>query len=85
MADGHAPQESRPPRGGHDHAPLDVDGVGPIVASPRQSAASASRPDQELDDRFQTYESNPAPWWIGLLWIAFLAFGAAYLIVNLIE
>lgn len=60
-------------------------GVGPIVAGPAESAASASHPDQILDDRYQSYESNPAPWWIGLLWIAFLVFGAAYLIVNLIE
>lgn len=80
-AGGHAPA-----RGGHagDQAPSPP-ATGPIVAGPAESAASASHPDQLLDDRYQTYESNPAPWWIGLLWIAFLVFGAAYLIVNLIE
>jgi hypothetical protein len=71
--------------GGHAHAPVILPAVGPIIASPAESAASASRPEQFLDDRYQTYESNPAPWWIGFLWIVFLVFGAAYLIVNLIE
>lgn len=60
--------------------------VGPIVAAPGESAATASRPDQVLEgDRYQTYESNPAPWWIGLMWICYLVFGAAYLIINLID
>lgn len=74
-------------RSGHDGdaALPPLPAVGPIVAGPAESAATASRPDQILDDRYQAYESNPAPWWIGLMWIAFLVFGAAYLIVNLIE
>lgn len=59
--------------------------AGPIVALPSESAATASRPDQALDERYHAYESNPAPWWIGLAWIAFLVFGAAYLIVNLLD
>lgn len=66
-----------------DHAPLDLPDLGPIMVSARQSAARASHPDQPLDDRFQAYESNPAPWWIGLLWLSFLVGGASYLIVNL--
>jgi hypothetical protein len=37
------------------------------------------------DERVHVYESNPAPWWIGLLWVAFLLFGATYLIVNLLR
>lgn len=71
----------------HDryHAPASLPALGPIIAAPTESAASASHPEQILDDRYQAYESNPAPWWIGFLWLAFLAFGAAYLIVNLIE
>lgn len=69
---------------GH-HARVILPPVGPIIASGTESAAAASRPEQYLDDRYQAYESNPAPWWIGLLWIAYLVFGAAYLIVNLIE
>jgi hypothetical protein len=85
VPDGHARKDVHAAHGAASHAPLDLDGVGPIVALPSESAACASRPDQELDDRYQTYESNPAPWWIALLWAAFLSFGAAYLIVNLIE
>jgi len=67
------------------HAPVVLPAIGPIVASPAESAASASRPENFLDDRYQTYESNPAPWWIGVIWLGFLAFGALYLIVNLID
>ena len=76
---------SGPGEHGHPHARVVLPAVGPIIASGTESAATASRPEQFLDDRYQTYESNPAPWWIGLLWIAFLVFGAAYLIVTLIE
>jgi len=58
--------------------------VGPIVAVPGESPAAASRPDQPLEDeRWHIYESNPAPWWIGLLWLAFFVFAVVYLIVNL--
>ena len=58
----------------------------PIVAPPGTSAARASRPDIPLEDaRFHTYEANPAPWWMAILWLGFLVGGAAYLIVNLIE
>jgi hypothetical protein len=60
--------------------------VGPIIAAPGESAATASRPDQPLDDeRYHIYQSNPAPWWVGLGWVAFLLFGATYLIVNLLD
>ena len=58
---------------------------GPIVAPPGASAAEASRPDQALDERFHIYESNPAPWWVAILWLVFLVSGAAYLIVNLMR
>jgi hypothetical protein len=60
-------------------------GAGPILAPSGSSPAQASRPDTPLDDRYHIYESNPAPWWIALLWLAFLVCGAAYLIVNLLE
>jgi hypothetical protein len=59
--------------------------TGPIIALPSESAAAASRPDQPLDERYHAYEANPAPWWIGLVWIVFLVFGASYLIVNLLD
>lgn len=59
---------------------------GPILAPPGGPPAAASRPDSGLgDERVHVYESNPAPWWIGLLWVAFLLFGATYLIVNLLR
>lgn len=58
---------------------------GPVLAPGNGSPAEASRPSVELDGRFHVYESNPAPWWIGLLWLSFLIGGAAYLIVNLLD
>jgi len=57
----------------------------PVLAPPGASAAEASRPDTPLDGRYHIYESNPAPWWIGALWAAYLIFGVTYLIVNLLE
>jgi len=59
--------------------------LGPILAPPGASPAIASRPDTELDHRHHTYEANPAPWWIAVMWIAFLVGGATYLVVNLLE
>jgi len=58
---------------------------GPIVSPRGASSAGASRPETPLDERFHIYESNPAPWWIALLWLSFLIGGAAYLIVNLLR
>lgn len=60
------------------------DSGSPIVAPPGQPPASASQPEQTLDARFHTYETNPAPWWVALLWATFLLFAAGYLVVNLI-
>ena len=60
-------------------------GGGPIVAPAGASPAEASRPETQLEERFHIYESNPAPWWIAVLWLVFLVCGAAYLIVNLIK
>lgn len=57
----------------------------PVAVSGRTSAAEASRPDIELDPRFHTYESNPVPWWLTVVWISFLLFGLVYLVVNLLE
>lgn len=59
---------------------------GAIVAPPGRPAATASRPDSGLDEeRIHVYESNPAPWWLGLIWATFFVFGATYLIVNLLR
>ena len=58
---------------------------GPIVARPGEPPASASQPEQVLEQRFHGYESNPAPWWIALLWGSFFVFGIAYLLINLIS
>jgi hypothetical protein len=42
--------------------------------------------EQESEERgFHTYEPNPVPWWIALLWVSFFVFGIAYLVVNLIK
>jgi hypothetical protein len=59
--------------------------AGPVLAPLGSSAAEASRPDTPLEERYHIYESNPAPWWIGLLWATYLIFGVVYLIVNLLE
>jgi len=66
----------------HEPAPR---APGPILAASGRSPAEASRPETELDERFHIYESNPAPWWMALLWVAFLIGGAAYLIYNLLK
>lgn len=57
----------------------------PILAPRGASPAEASRPETPLDDRYHIYDSNPAPWWLALIWLGFFVFGAAYLIVNLLE
>jgi len=59
---------------------------GPILAPRGESPAVASRPDNGLErGGYHIYESNPAPWWVGLAWAAFFVFAVTYLIVNLIE
>lgn len=55
----------------------------PIIVPMGKSPAEASRPEQELDGAYNSYESNPAPWWIGLLWACFLIGGGIYLLINL--
>jgi hypothetical protein len=58
----------------------------PVLAARGQSPAAASRPDPPGDEgRWHVYESNPAPWWVAVMWAAFFLFGVAYLIRNLIE
>jgi hypothetical protein len=55
-----------------------------IVAPSGESAAAASRPDNELESaRYNIYEANLAPWWLALVWAAFFVFAVTYLIVNL--
>jgi hypothetical protein len=62
-----------------------VDDGLPILAPPGASPARASSPYRELDHAHHAYQSNPAPWWIALLWIGFLVGGAVYLVVNLMR
>ena len=62
-----------------------VERPGPIVAPAGDSPATAARPDTPLEERFHIYEANPAPWWVGLLWLSFFVFGVVYLIVHLLE
>lgn len=57
----------------------------PVVVSGKTSAADASHPDAVFDQSFHTYESNPIPWWLTVVWVSFLIFGLVYLVVNLIE
>jgi hypothetical protein len=60
--------------------------VGPVVAPEGTSPAAASRPDAALEDgRWHIYESNPAPWWVALVWLGFFVFAVTYLITNLLE
>ena len=74
MAEGHA--HPAPP-------PSDVSGI-PILAPLGSSPAGASRPDEQLDERYHIYETNPVPWWVALLWLSFFVFAVSYLILNLI-
>ncbi len=57
----------------------------PIMVSGKASAADASQPHTALESRFHTYESNPIPWWLTVLWGSFLIFGLVYLVVSLLE
>ena len=66
-----------------ESSPVD-DGL-PILAAPGASPALASSPYRELDHAHHVYESNPAPWWVALLWVCFLVGGAVYLVVNLMR
>jgi hypothetical protein len=61
-----------------------IAGTTPILAPLGASAAEASRPDQLLeDDKYHVYDANPAPWWVGAVWLGFFVFGVSYLILNL--
>ena len=59
-----------------EHEAPVTDPRGPLLAVAGDAAATANKPDSGLDGgRFHIYESNPAPWWVGLVWIAFFGFG----------
>ena len=70
-------EHAAPPAGGERPVP--------IVVPPGASAALASQPEGELDHAYHAYDANPAPWWVGLLWICFLVGGAIYLVQNVME
>ncbi len=57
----------------------------PISVPGGDPSAGASHPGVELDDRYHTYESNPVPWWLTVVWVSFLLFGLIYMIVSLLE
>ncbi len=59
--------------------------MGPLVAPPGASPAEANRPDSPLDARWNSYEANPAPWWIGVLWASFSLFGLIYLLRSMLS
>jgi hypothetical protein len=79
MSDSRAPER----RTTEETRPVD-EGL-PILAPSGASPALASSPHRQLDHAHHAYESNPAPWWVALLWIVFLVGGAAYLVVNLMR
>jgi hypothetical protein len=63
-----------------------VENVGPVLAAPGASPAEASRPEPPLEDgRWHSYESNPVPWWVALVWLWFFAFGIVYLLKSMIH
>ena len=76
-------------RGGELRAEADVaDADGPARRSPRGARARRARRDPSTpleDGRYHIYESNPVPWWMALLWLAFFVFAVTYLIRNLLE
>lgn len=58
----------------------------PVLAPHGTSPATASDPSREVEDgTYHIYESNPVPWWVALVWLAFIAFAITYLIRNLME
>ena len=59
--------------------------VSPVLAPPGASPAEASRPERPLEEaRWHTYESNPIPWWVALVWLWFFGFGIVYLLKSMI-
>jgi len=40
------------------------------------------RPTDE--ETYHIYESNPVPWWIAILWLAYFIFAVVYLFQNLL-
>jgi len=59
--------------------------IRPVLAPPGQSPAAASDPARADDGHYHIYESNPVPWWVALVWLAFFGFAIVYLIRNLID
>jgi hypothetical protein len=58
----------------------------PVVAARGASPAAASDPGRDLEDgHYHIYEANPVPWWVVVVWLAFIAFAITYLIRNLME
>ena len=58
----------------------------PILAPGGSPPATASRPDRRFEDAsWHAYDANPAPWWLGILWVGFFVFAVTYLIRNLLQ
>ncbi|MFQ5770555.1 MAG: hypothetical protein ACE5HX_08470 [bacterium] len=36
------------------------------------------------EQNYHTYEPNPVPWWIVLMWIGYFIFGIVYILKNLL-
>ena len=43
-----------------------------------------SNQDEDQEDYPWTYDANPVPWWLALIWISFFVWGIAYLVLYLI-
>ena len=39
---------------------------------------------EESKRNYHTYESNPMPWWLALLWLCFFIFAFVYLYLYLL-
>jgi len=41
-------------------------------------------PQEKTKRNYHTYEANPMPWWLALLWLCFFAFAFVYLFRSLL-
>jgi hypothetical protein len=41
--------------------------------------------DEQPTENYHTYQSNPVPWWLALLWVAYFLFSVTYLVVNILS
>lgn len=51
-----------------------------------QEEQASRKPEVESkqEPAYHTYETNPVPWWVILIWLGFFTFGIVYLLRNLL-